>query len=275
MCYCQNGQKHAFYPFQAPPHLLSCSQQAAAQKLTTTDSRIGRDKKIPAGKCLEKIYFEDLIKETGKKKKENKKATHKKKNPNPLMIKKRAPTFLGHQAQFHCRKETAHTWPSFRRADVQQQRFSNRRIDLHAVPRCCWPHGRSLPGVGSRKPHSKRERLVTPRPPGGAPSRPAWPPPGQAPAASWRTASPPRVSVPGWCPRRAPGARCPGSCPPCRSARRPPSPPGGTRSRWRRARRWKACGTAGAASCPSSASRPPGAAAAPGGCPAPPRSPRR
>lgn len=63
------------------------------------------------------------------------------------MIKTRAPTFLGHEAQFHCRKETAHTWPGFRRADVQQQRFSNRRINLHTVSHCCWPHGRSLPGV--------------------------------------------------------------------------------------------------------------------------------
>lgn len=258
---------------------ISCHAHSKQQlKIDNHRLQDWKRQKIPAGKCLEKFCFEDLIKETGK---------NKKQKNNPLTIKKHPLIFFGHRVQFHSRKETAHTWSGFRKANVQQ-RFSNRHSNSYTVSHCYWPQDRSFPefvwswvtetslqtGVpGDREAPggTQQARLGAPRaaPPASRSRRP-----GEGGSAS-RANRPRRVPLPGWCPRRAPGARCPGSCPPCRSARRPPSPPGGTRSRWRRARRWKACGTAGATSCPSSASRSRGAAAAPGGCPEPPRSPRR
>lgn len=184
------------------------------------------------------------------------------------MIKKHLPVFLGRKVQQQ-QKETAHTWPGFWGAHVQK-RFSNRHGSRCTAAHCCRPstelHGAFLElGHGNLTPSGS---ICWPlRSPAGAQL------PGQGAARPGRTAHP--APLPGWCPRRAPSARCPGSYTPCRSARRPPSPPGGTRSRWRRSRSWTAGGTAGAASCPSSARRSPAAPAAPGGCPAPPRSPRR
>lgn len=87
------------------------------------------------------------------------------------MIKKHLPVFLGRKVQQQ-QKETAHTWPGFWGAHVQK-RFSNRHGSRCTAAHCCRPStgaSRSFPGVGSRKPHSKREHLLAPEEPGGRPA---------------------------------------------------------------------------------------------------------
>lgn len=80
-------------PSSSPsPVMLTAS---SSSKIDNHRPQDWKRQKIPAGKCLEKIYFEDLIKETGRKKKKKKiKKPHTQKN-QPTYDQNTCPHILG------------------------------------------------------------------------------------------------------------------------------------------------------------------------------------